>query len=153
MFIDTLFVNEFICLLVFKLWNYLYDLNHENRNVVFNIYLIYISKTYHYLVKSSPRWLELGEYVMEIILIETWCLEWVNAITSAPVFDVSPLISRYMGPSWGPSGADRTQVGPMLTPWTLLSGTFRRQCSSLCNYTMYRTNRVLWSLQTYCNFI
>ena len=28
-----------------------------------------------------------------------------------------------MGPTWGPSGADRTQVGPMLAPWTLLSGT------------------------------
>ena len=27
-----------------------------------------------------------------------------------------------MGPTWGPSGADRTQVGPMMAPWTLLSG-------------------------------
>ena len=27
-----------------------------------------------------------------------------------------------MGPTWGPSGADRTQVGAMLAPWTLLSG-------------------------------
>ena len=27
-----------------------------------------------------------------------------------------------MGPTWGPSGADRTQVGPMLAPLTLLSG-------------------------------
>ena len=27
-----------------------------------------------------------------------------------------------MGPTWGPSGADRTQVAPMLAPWTLLSG-------------------------------
>ena len=26
-----------------------------------------------------------------------------------------------MGPTLGPSGADRTQVGPMLAPWTLLS--------------------------------
>ena len=26
------------------------------------------------------------------------------------------LIARFMGPSWGPSGADRTQVGPMLAP-------------------------------------
>ena len=34
-----------------------------------------------------------------------------------------PLIARFMGPTWGPSGADRTQVGPMLAPWTLLSGT------------------------------
>ena len=32
------------------------------------------------------------------------------------------LIARLMGPTWGPSGADRTQVGPMLAPWTLLSG-------------------------------
>ena len=32
------------------------------------------------------------------------------------------LIARFMGPIWGPSGADRTQVGPMLAPWTLLSG-------------------------------
>ena len=28
----------------------------------------------------------------------------------------------FMGPTWGPSGADRTQVGPMWSPWTLLSG-------------------------------
>ena len=31
------------------------------------------------------------------------------------------LIARFMGPTWGPSGADRTQVGPMLALWTLLS--------------------------------
>ena len=30
------------------------------------------------------------------------------------------LIARFMGPTWGPSGADRTQGGPMLAPWTLL---------------------------------
>ena len=33
-----------------------------------------------------------------------------------------PQIARFMGPTWSPSGADRTQVGPMLAPWTLLSG-------------------------------
>ena len=32
------------------------------------------------------------------------------------------LITRFIGPTWGPSGADRTQVGPILAPWTLLSG-------------------------------
>ena len=32
------------------------------------------------------------------------------------------LIARFMGPMWGPSGTDRNQVGPMLAPWTLLSG-------------------------------
>ena len=32
------------------------------------------------------------------------------------------LIPRCMGPTEGPSGAHRSQVGPMLAPWTLLSG-------------------------------
>ena len=31
------------------------------------------------------------------------------------------LIARFMGPTWGPSGADMTQVGPMLAPCTVLS--------------------------------
>ena len=30
--------------------------------------------------------------------------------------------AKFMGPTQGPSGADRTQVGLMLAPWTLLSG-------------------------------
>ena len=28
-----------------------------------------------------------------------------------------------MGPTWGPPGTCRPQMGPMLAPWTLLSGT------------------------------
>ena len=35
---------------------------------------------------------------------------------------IASLRTRFMGPTWGPSGADRTQMGPMLAPWTLLSG-------------------------------
>ena len=37
----------------------------------------------------------------------------------------TPLITKFLGPIWGPAGADRTQVGSMLAPWTLLSGTVR----------------------------
>ena len=35
------------------------------------------------------------------------------------------LIARFMGPTRGPYGANRTQVGPMLAPWTLLSGVLQ----------------------------
>ena len=35
---------------------------------------------------------------------------------------IHTLIARFAGPTRGLSGADRTQVGPMLAPWTLLSG-------------------------------
>ena len=41
--------------------------------------------------------------------------------TNIPEIYNTTLIARFMGPTWGPSGADRTQVGPMLAPWTLLS--------------------------------
>ena len=30
-------------------------------------------------------------------------------------------ITKFMGPTWGPPGSCRPQMGPMLAPWTLLS--------------------------------
>ena len=30
--------------------------------------------------------------------------------------------SKFMGPTWGPPGSCRPQMGPMLAPWILLSG-------------------------------
>ena len=50
---------------------------------------------------------------------------WIEMNTQWPckgIYGSFTLIARFMGPTWGPSGADRTQVGPMLTLWTLLSG-------------------------------
>ena len=35
-------------------------------------------------------------------------------------------IAIFMWPTWGPPGSCRPQVGPMLAPWTLLSGCFQR---------------------------
>ena len=32
------------------------------------------------------------------------------------------LDSKFMGPTWGPPGADRTKVGPMWATWTFLTG-------------------------------
>ena len=45
---------------------------------------------------------------------------WVGVCTL--IAGVTALVTRFMGPTRGPSGADRTQKGPMLAPWTLLSG-------------------------------
>ena len=36
--------------------------------------------------------------------------------------------ARIMGPTWGPPGSCRPQVGPMYAPWTLLSGIILRWC-------------------------
>ena len=48
-----------------------------------------------------------------------WCMYSVSEYRS---LRKGPIIASFMGPTWGPSRADRTQVGPMLAPWTLLSG-------------------------------
>ena len=34
-----------------------------------------------------------------------------------------PQIAKFMGPTWGPPGSCRPQMGPILGPWILLSGT------------------------------
>ena len=57
---------------------------------------------------------------------------WGTFTSVNPVIGLdNALITRFMGPTWGPSGTDRTQVGPMLAPWTLLSGWFNI-CSVSC---------------------
>ena len=49
-----------------------------------------------------------------------------------------------MGPTWDPPGADRTQVGPMLAPWTMLFGVFQTGLVMLSNELMRP------SLNSYC---
>ena len=39
-------------------------------------------------------------------------------------------IAKFMGPTWGPPGSCRPQMGPMLVPWTLLSGDKWITCMS-----------------------
>ena len=45
-----------------------------------------------------------------------------TGINSPRSSDAHTQIARFMGPTWEPPGTDSTQVGPMLVPWTLLSG-------------------------------
>ena len=81
----------------------------------------------HYDVSVMYVYLSFSR--MERIFLILWhilCSE-LGYISAAPMrsrhfVSESSLMARLMGPTWGPSGADRTQVGPMLAPWTLLSG-------------------------------
>ena len=82
--------------------------------------------------------------------------------------DISPLIARFVGPTWGPHVADRVQVRPMFAPWTLLSGTALKAfnvCWPLCDYvgchhwnkcTQMRFHRIMimnlisFEIRSYC---
>ena len=46
---------------------------------------------------------------------EIYCILQSNAL-------IRPQIAKFKGPTWGPPGSCRPQMGPMLAPWTLLSG-------------------------------
>ena len=61
--------------------------------------------------------------------------------------DIS-LIARFMGPTWCPPGTDRTQVGPMVAPWTLLSGMLVCKQVSSTGTSNYITC-YLWNVNVY----
>ena len=43
-------------------------------------------------------------------------------VNGLPEYNDTTQIAKFMGPTWGPPGSCRPQMGPMLAPWTLLSG-------------------------------
>ena len=46
--------------------------------------------------------------------------DFVLVVLSVHNGSMGSLVAKFMGPTWGPPGADRTQVCPMLVPWTYL---------------------------------
>ena len=77
-------------------------------------YLVPHVATEHMLTQQSVAPLAVMVWQLVLLVPTTWR-------TAQRLLCVSSLIARFMGPTWGPSGTDKTQVGPMLAPWTLLS--------------------------------
>ena len=83
-------------------------LSNEPINPLWNVFLIR-SHSMHWVTSNPWSVVDLN-------------LTWPTWTFPHPHLYSTTLIARFMGPTWGPYGADRTQVGPMLAPWTLLSG-------------------------------
>ena len=66
---------------------------------------------------------------MFINLLVKYRFEYVSSST--------PLIARFMGPTWGPSGADRTQVGHMLSQELCYLGHAKSFCK-FCEVAEYQ---------------
>ena len=88
--------------------------------------------TFHDMVKLLPNYTHETPYSSHVrirygISFVSWksgpCMHVCNVLSLWALLLGEPtLIARFMGPTWGPSGADRTHVGPIWAPWTLLSG-------------------------------
>ena len=81
------------------------DLSHKWPVISYDVFFVPLKRFSEIYVDASRVSLENGWYNQ-------------NKQNSTKPFP----IARFMGPTWGLSGADRTQMGPVLTPWTLLSG-------------------------------
>ena len=77
-----------------------------------------------------PYEVELAHTLRQLMLSCSWLIDSLEP----------SLIARSMGPTWGPSGADRTQVCPMLAPWTLLSGMYENDISDTASLPTSRKN-------------
>ena len=53
-----------------------------------------------------------------ILVVVDYCCVYTFALSRSTIFQ----IASFMGHAWGPPGSFRPQMGPMLAPWTLLSG-------------------------------
>ena len=53
-------------------------------------------------------------------------------------------IARFIGPTWGPPGSCRSQMGPMLATWTLLSGSI---------LSVKKNSQFGWNKRTYNTLI
>ena len=67
--------------------------------------------------------------------------------------DIRSLIVRFMGPKWGPSEADKTQIGPMLAPWTLLYGRYDMIWYDMIWYDMIRYDTIRYEIYGIWNMI
>ena len=59
-------------------------------------------------------------------------------------------IAKFMGPTWGPPGSCRPQMGPMLAPWTLLLGDSTADLLSLRLLINYNTAHETCTKFSFC---
>ena len=90
----------------------------------------WIAKTFSYQGPYKLTWIQRGHLSAQPPAKEESCK---NVLANLHRFDkfFCTLITRFTGPTWGPPGADGTQVGPRLAPWSLLSGYIRRYLATI----------------------
>ena len=111
-------------------------------------------------VRGQIRWLRPFTQVEEICkacpilmcnyLFHAWwhhdieMLSIVRAIHRWPT-QIPTQITRFTWPTWGPPGSCRPQLGPMVAPWTLLSGQCHSNFLSVC--LMAHHHCCVWQLK------
>ena len=78
-----------------------------------------------YGVTHHPEILLIG--YLSLAVVQTQVAVWQLVSADFRWWLMPPQIEKFMGPTWGPPGSCRPQMGPMLAPWILLSGSIGGQ--------------------------
>ena len=73
-------------------------------------------------LQSWTMTIKWSHLYLDILLIGQTLLHLNSMLYNKVVGRVYTQIAKFMGPTWGPPGSCRPQIGPMSAPWTLLSG-------------------------------
>ena len=120
-FVDiSTFFQEYQTFISLHYSAYIYNIIYNNFIHCIFIGRFFITKTNIYHMNINSAQVCADSAIIGHSLISSWRAIWYP--NNIQLWKMFSLIARFKGPTWGPSGADRTQVGPMLDPWTLLSG-------------------------------
>ena len=127
---------NFHVLTIFRYNNYILWSNlFVGCGIVFYDYL----QSFRFLIwwMGDDKWLEQRlsySVVVEISYAVTDNMEWSQIV-------------KFMGPTWGPPGSCRPQMGPMLAPRTLLSGVFVVMWRCFISASLLDLSHVLSSIE------
>ena len=76
-------------------------------------------------------------YIIDAVMI--WALRYS---LDPEIWRDTSQITKFMGPTWGPTGSCRPQMGPMLAPWTLLSGLAPLLSTLPSNFKMFEPQTI-----------
>ena len=107
-----------------KHWNICWNIWFWNRNSTWELWPqgVYTGFATAYLRSSSQ---ELRTRPTPLFIGRSYNFINLKYSSEATRNDKPTQKAKFMGPTWGPPGSYRPQIGPLLAPWTLLSGYLR----------------------------
>ena len=135
-YIEMLYLRVYSCDLTFI--NFILDVNRYKRilfkEIVYKIYntsnnIWYNQQNYKLHWCSDKYFMETMNLIINHCRFSVWCYTTTKILKFREKYFIvhckgcNPLlIPKFMGPTWSPPGADRTQLGPMWATWTFLFG-------------------------------
>ena len=116
--------------LTFRQWEYYTVSTHNTPCGLITITITSLSRNYHIGGPTFTRkWLHNArKYIVNRNSFQTdrslttTCTAWKSEVWLWWLALNGTQIAKFMGPTWGPPGSCRPQMGPILVPWTLLLG-------------------------------